>query len=419
MAAEYLPRIADELLEKRLSYAGAVLIRGAKWCGKTRTAEQQAKSALYLQDPDTRASNLELAEAKPSILLRGDKPRLIDEWQDAPQLWDAARFAIDRASGHGHYIFTGSATPGKRPSHSGTGRFSFLTMYPMALSESRESSGEVSLSELFDAPADIEGMAMGDVETVAQQICRGGWPEAVTSGMGVASSIPRDYLTAVSEEDISAVDGVRRSPRDAMLIMRAFARCVGTMSDLKRVRLSITQRKDELSRTTFGEYVGALRRLYVFDDLEAWRPSLQARSRVSATPTRHFVDPSLAVAALGATPDMLLADMPTLGLLFESLCVRDLRAYLSAMDGELYHYHDVTGLEADAVAVAPDGRWGAFEVKTSPRAVDDGAASLLKLASKVDESVGRMAFLAVITASGYAYRRGDGVYVIPISCLAP
>jgi predicted AAA+ superfamily ATPase len=292
-------------------------------------------------------------------------------------------------------------------------------MYPMALSESRESTGEVSLSKLFDAPADIEGMAMGDVETVAQQICRGGWPEAVASGAGVASSIPRDYLMAVSEEDISAVDGVRRSPRDAMLIMRAFARCVGTMSDLKRVRLSITQRKDELSRTTFSEYVGALRRLYVFDDLEAWRPSLRARSRVSATPTRHFVDPSLAVAALGATPDMLLSDMPTLGLLFESLCVRDLRAYLSAMDGELYHYHDMTGLEADAVAVAPDGRWGAFEVKTSPRAVDDGATSLLKLASKVDESVGRMAFLAVITASGYAYRRGDGVYVIPISCLAP
>lgn len=342
MAAEYLPRIADELLEKRLSYAGAVLIRSAKWCGKTRTAEQQAKSALYLQDPDTRASNLELAETKPSILLRGDKPRLIDEWQDAPQLWDAARFAINRAYGHGHYIFTGSATPGKRPSHSGTGRFSFLTMYPMALSESGESTGEVSLSELFDAPA-----------------------------------------------------------------------------DLKRMRLSITQRKSELSRTTFGEYVGALRRLYVFDDLEAWRPSLRARSRVSATPTRHFVDPSLAVTALGATPDMLLADMPTLGLLFESLCVRDLRAYLSTMGGELYHYHDMTGLEADAVAVVPDGRWGAFEVKTSPRAVDDGAAALLKLASKVDESVGRMAFLAVVTASGYAYRRGDGVYVIPISCLAP
>jgi predicted AAA+ superfamily ATPase len=240
-------------------------------------------------------------------------------------------------------------------------------MYPMALYESEESTGEVSLSELFDAPADIEGMAMGDVETVAQQICRGGWPEAVASGAGVASSIPRDYLTAVSEEDISAVDGVRRSPRDAMLIMRAFARCVGTMSDLKRVRLSITQRKDELSRTTFSEYVGALRRLYVFDDLEAWRPSLRARSRVSATPTRHFVDPSLAVAALGATPDMLLSDMPTLGLLFESLCVRDLRAYLSAMDGELYHYHDMTGLDAGAVAVATDGRWGAFEVKTSPR----------------------------------------------------
>lgn len=419
MASEYLPRIADGLLEERLSDAGAVLIRGAKWCGKTRTAEQQARSALYLQDPDSRTSNLELAETKPSLLLRGAEPRLIDEWQDAPQLWDAARFAIDRAKGHGHFIFTGSATPGKRPAHSGTGRFSFLTMYPMSLYESRESTGEVSIAQLFETPADIEGVAAGDVETIAGQICRGGWPEAVASGADASTSIPRDYLLAVSEEDISAVDGVRRNPRDAMLIMRAFARCVATMSDMKSVRLSITQRKDEISRTTFNEYVGALRRLYVFDDLEAWRPSLRARTRVSATPTRHFVDPSLAAAALGATPDTLLADMPTLGLLFESLCVRDLRAYLSAMRGELYHYHDMTGLEADAVAVAPNGAWGAFEIKTNPHAVEAGAESLKKLAGKVDAAVGKMAFLAVITSSGYAYRRRDGVYVVPASCLAP
>ena len=419
MGDEYLPRIADDLLDERLGYAGGVLIRGAKWCGKTRTAEQHAKSALYLQDPDTRVSNLDLAQTKPSVLLRGPKPRLIDEWQDAPQLWDAARFAIDRTHEHGQFIFTGSATPGTKPAHSGTGRFSFFTMYPMALHESRESTNEVSLSDLFDAPSDIEGAARGDIETIAEQVCRGGWPEAVTSGLGAATSIPMDYLAAVSEEDISEVDGVKRNPHDAMLIMRAFARCVGTMSDFKSIRLSITQRKGEMSRTTFGEYVNALRRLYVFDDLEAWRPSLRARTRVSATPTRHFVDPSLAAAALGASPGMLLSDMPTLGLLFESLCVRDLRAYLSAARGELYHYHDMTGLEADAVAIVPDGRWGAFEMKTNPHAVDDGAASLKKLAAKVDASVGKMAFLAVITASGYAYRRDDGVYVIPISCLAP
>lgn len=419
MTLEYYPRIADALLDERLASAGAVVIRGAKWCGKTRTAEQKAKSALYLQDPDSRASNLELAATKPSILLRGAEPRLIDEWQDAPELWDAARFAIDRAGGCGHFIFTGSATPGKKPAHSGTGRFSFLTMRPMTLFESRESSGEVSVSALFNAPADIEGSALGDVESVAEQACRGGWPAVVASGQGGDTPVPGDYLAAVAEEDISEVDGVSRNPRDAMLIMRAFARCVGTMSDMKSIRLNITQRRDEMARSTFNEYVAALRKLYVFEDLEAWRPSLRARTRVSATPTRHFVDPSLAVAALDATPDILLGDLPTLGLLFESLCVRDLRVYLSAMRGELYHYHDVSGLEADAVAVAPDGRWGAFEVKISPRAVDGAAESLKKLARKVDDSVGSMAFLAVITSSGYAYRRDDGVYVIPISCLAP
>lgn len=419
MPAPYIPRIADDLLRERLSFAGGVLICGAKWCGKTRTAEQQAASALYLQDPDSRASNLELAETKPSLLLRGNKPRLIDEWQDAPQLWDATRFVIDRTGGHGHFIFTGSATPGEKPAHSGTGRFSFLTMYPMSLYESGESTGEVSLGRLFKDPGDITGAAMGDVETIVSQICRGGWPEAVASRAKAQTNIPSDYLAAVAEEDISEIDGVRRNPRDALLIMRAFARCIGTMSSMKSVRLSIAQRRDEIGRTTFNEYVKALRRLYVFDDLEAWRPSLRAKTRVSATPTRHFVDPSLAAAALGATPDLLLADMSTLGLLFESLCVRDLRVYLSAMRGELYHYHDMTGLESDAVAVAPDGAWGAFEMKLNPRAVDDGAESLIRLAGKVDESAGRMAFLAVITSSGYAYRREDGVYVIPISCLAP
>ena len=419
MIGEYYPRIADGLLEERLSNAGAVLIRGAKWCGKTRTAEEHARSALYLQDPDTRASNLELAATKPSVLLRGDEPRLIDEWQDAPQLWDAARFSIDRSGGFGHYIFTGSATPKGKPAHSGTGRFSFLTMRPMSLHESRESTAEVSLAQLFDGPGDIEGHALGDVESIAMQVCRGGWPEVVASGADAGTTIPSDYLAAVSEEDISSIDGVSRNPRDAMLIMRAFARCVGTMSDMKTVRLNITQRKDEIARSTFNEYVGALRRLYIFEDLEAWRPSLRSKTRVAATPTRHFVDPSLAVAALDATPDMLLGDMPTLGLLFESLCVRDLRVYLSTLRGELYHYHDVSGLEADAVAVAPDGRWGAFEVKLNPNAAGDAAANLLKLADRVDASSGKMAFLAVITSGGYAYRRDDGVYVVPISCLAP
>lgn len=419
MTSEYYMRFLDSLLKERLASAGAVVIRGAKWTGKTKTAEQIAKSALYLQNPDTRASNLELATTKPSLLLRGEQPRLIDEWQDAPELWDAARFAIDQQGGFGHYIFTGSATPGEKPAHSGTGRFSFLTMRPMSLFESRESTGEVSLASLFNSPEDIEGVAKGDVEIIANQVCRGGWPAAIVSGKDGTSPIASDYLEAVAEEDINLENAPKRNPRDAMLIMRAFARTVSTRSDLKKIRLSITQRRDEMARSTFNEYVAALRKIYVFEDLDAWRPSLRAKTRISATPTRHFVDPSLAAAAIGAKPEMLLSDLPTLGLLFESLCVRDLRVYIESMNGKLYHYHDMSGLEADAIAVAPDGRWGAFEVKISPKAIEQAATSLKKLALRVDESVGKMAFLAVITSSGYAYRRSDGVYVIPLSCMRP
>ena len=418
----YQPRIADAQLAERLAHAGAVVIRGAKWCGKTRTAEQVARSALYLQDPDERASSLEMARTKPSLLLRGDQPRLIDEWQDAPQLWDAVRFSVDRAGGFGHYILTGSATPrrGQRPAHSGTGRFSFLTMRPMSLYESGESSGEVSLSALFSSPDDIEGIACGDVEDVALQVFRGGWPEAVARGEGADTTIPADYVAAVAEEDISEVDGVARSPADARLVMRAYARCSSTMAQSKAIRLSITQRKDPIAKSTFDSYVSALRRLYVFEDLEAWRPSLRDKVRISATPTRHFVDPSLAAAAMGATPATLLRDVPTLGVLFESLVVRDLRVYASAMRAEVLHYHDVSGLEADAVVVAPDGGWGAIEVKLSPSAADEASRSLQRLARRVDrDSAGGPAFLAVITSGGYAYRRDDGVYVIPASCLAP
>lgn len=418
----YRPRIADALLAERLEHAGAVVIRGAKWCGKTRTAEQHAKSALYLQDPDLRESNLEMARTKPSLLLRGDRPRLIDEWQDAPQLWDAVRFSVDRSGGFGHYILTGSATPrmGQRPAHSGTGRFSFLTMRPMSLYESGESSGDVSLSALFEHPSDIEGVARGDVEDVALQVFRGGWPEAVVHREGSNTTIPADYIEAVAEEDISAVDGIERNPADARLIMRAYARSSATMAQMKAIRLSITQRQDPLAKSTFDSYVSALRRLYVFEDLEAWRPSLRDKVRISATPTRHFVDPSLAAAAMGATPEMLLRDAPTLGLLFESLVVRDLRVYAGALRGEVFHYHDVSGLEADAVVVAPNGAWGAIEVKLSPSAADEGAKSLLKIARRVDSSIlGEASFLAVVTSGGYAYQRDDGVYVIPLSCLAP
>ncbi len=417
----YYPRIADDLLRDKLSHAGAVVIRGPKWCGKTRTALQQCKSVLYMQDPDQRESNLFLAETKPSVLLRGEKPRLIDEWQEAPQLWDAARFSIDRGAGAGSYVFTGSATPREKPMHSGTGRMSFLSMRPMTLFESKESTAEVSLAAMFEGGAEPEGYSSGDVETVAYQVARGGWPGAVTMpDKRAALETAFDYISAVAEEDISDVDGVRRNPEHARLVMRAYARCCGTQTSVSAMSKTIGAQGGEMTRQTFTSYIEALRKLSMVEDLSAWMPSLRAKTRVTRTPKRFFVDPSLSVAALGASPDLLLRDMPTLGMLFEGMCVRDLRSCMDKLQGEVMFYHDDAGAEADAVLVLRDGRWALVEIKLSAAQTENAAKSLKKVAERIDASImGKPSFLMVITSGGYAYRRNDGVLVVPISCLAP
>lgn len=354
---DYLPRFVDSTLAEKLSYMGAVVIRGPKWCGKTETALQQAASAVMLQDPDHRENNLMLATTKPSILLRGDRPRLIDEWQDAPQLWDAVRYAVDRDTTPGQFMLTGSATPASRPAHSGTGRFAFIDMLPMSLSESRESTREVHLTDLFNGQDDAEGCSNYDVESMASLVCRGGWPRAVLA-------------------------------------------------------------RDTVSRDTVDSYIATLRSLYVVQDLPAWTPSLHSKVRIAKSPTRHFADPSIACAALGASPELLLRDMSTYGLLFESLCVRDLRVYAEACGGSVFHYRDDSSLEADAVVQLENGRYALFEVKMSARLLDEGAANLLRMAQKIDTSImGSPAFLAILTPGGYAYRRADGVFVIPIGCL--
>lgn len=420
---EYYPRLADSELKARLSRSGAVVIRGAKWCGKTETALRQASSALFLQDPDTYENNMLTAQVKPSLLLQGDQPRLIDEWQDAPQVWDAVRFAVDKEHGFGHYILTGSVSKelgaNEKPRHSGTGRISPMAMRPMTLWESRDSNGSVSLRALFDAAQDVQGVCSCDVEKIAQLVCRGGWPEVVAGGLdGVATA--KDYIDSVAYEDISRVDGVQRNPEYALLVMAAYARCVSTQADLATVRKSIKTRQGELSRNTVNAYVSSLRKLYVFEDLPAWKPSLRDRTRITATPKRHFVDPSLAAAALGATPDMLIRDMPSLGLLFESLCVRDLRVYAESLGGNLYHYHDDSGREADAVIVLEDGRWGLVEAKMGSAGIDEGAKSLLSLAKKIDSTVmGNPSLLMVVAPVNYAYMREDGVAVVPLACLKP
>lgn len=412
----YMPRFADGELSQRLARSGAVVIRGPKWCGKTETARQQAKSVLYMQNPDTYQSNMLLAVTKPSVLLRGDKPRLIDEWQVAPALWDAVRFDVDMTRARGGYILTGSATPGEKPLHSGAGRFSIMDMRTMTLFEQGLSSGEVSLAALMDG-GEPDGSTAMDVEDYARAVCRGGWPEVAVRGED-GQGLARDYLAAVADEDISSVDGVQRSADYAMLAMRAYARCTSTQADMAKVRADIIAHGDDMSRNTLSAYVNALRSLYVLEDLEAWKPSLRDKTRVTSTPTRHFTDPSLAAAALGATPESLLADMPTLGALFESLCVHDLRIYARACGGSLYHYRDDGGRESDAVVVFPDGRWALVEVKLGARNVDQGAKGLLDLASKIDQGiVGPPAFLAVVSTGPYAYRRPDGVLEIPLACL--
>ena len=417
---EYLPRIVDDMLKRKLAHAGAVCIRGPKWCGKTSTAMRKASSILFMQDPDSRESNLRLAREKPSILLRGDRPRLIDEWQDAPQLWDAVRFAVDREGGHGLFMLTGSSTPGERPSHSGTGRFSFLDMRPMSLFESLDSTGEVSLGRLFDSQDEPEGYSACDVETIAYLVCHGGWPQIARDKEEGALDLAYDYVSAIVEEDISRTDGVQRSPEYARLLLTEYARNTGTMASLNSMRGNVAAHGREISRPTADAYLAALRRLYVIEDLEPWFPSLKTRARVACTPGRFMVDPSIAAAALGADPQLLLRDLSTLGNLFESLCIRDLRVYADALGGRLYRYHDNTGLEADAVMTLRGGRYALFEVKLGMSEVDDGAASLAKLADRLDTSLmGTPSFLAVLTPGGYAYRRSDGVLVVPMSCLRP
>lgn len=416
---KYYPRLADKLIEKKLTYVGAVEIRGPKWCGKTQSALQLAESSLMMQDPDKRSDYKLLADAKPSLLLEGARPRLIDEWQEAPQLWDAVRFTIDGNPEPGQFLLTGSSTPGLLPSHSGAGRIASLDMEPMTLSESRDSTCEVTLEQLFDGAQDISGHSDCDVEEMAYLICRGGWPRSVTSmPRDVALEMPFDYLTTIAEQDISRVDGVSRNPQYARLIMREYARLSSSQATQSTILKDLKKRDIDLSKDTVNGYLAALRRLYVIQELSSWTPSLHAKSRITKTPTRHFVCPSLAVAAIGASPRSLLMDISTMGLLFESLCVRDLRAYARRLGGELFHYHDESGLEADAVIQLRDGRYALLEVKLGASEVDDGAASLKALAKKIDKTVmGDPVFCAVVTPGGFAFRRSDGIFVLPISCL--
>lgn len=420
---KYRPRIADRLLERKLKGKGAVLLEGAKWCGKTTTAEQLCRSVLYMSEPGKREQNEQLARLNPSLLLRGEKPRLIDEWQVAPKLWDAVRFEADHSPDLGLFVLTGSSVPPDMSEviHSGTGRFAWLRMRPMSLWESGESTGEVSLKSLFDGNLNIAGVSGLDLERIAFIACRGGWPLSVDMDDEIALDQAFDYVTVVEKRDIQQADGVERDPARVHRLLRSYSRLQGAQVSNSAIRDDLIENEGEtLDVDTIAAYIKALKRIFVIEDAEAWNPNLRSKTAIRTSDTRYFTDPSIATASLGIGPKDLIADLNTFGLIFETLCIRDLRVYAEALNGNVYHYRDKNGLECDAVIHLRDGSYGLIEIKLGgDNLINQGASTLLSLADKIDTTkMKKPSFLMVLTAAGdYAYRREDGVLVVPIGCL--
>lgn len=423
MEMEYKHRIADGILEKKLRSKGAVLIEGPKWCGKTTTAEQQARSILYMDNPASFESNLQMAEIDPGILLEGDTPRLVDEWQLAPKLWDTMRFEVDHRHQVGQFILTGSAVPSDEESmkHSGTGRFSWLTMRPMSLYESGESNGKVSLSHLFESRENIVATNSLRIDDIAFLICRGGWPFACSLQGDAALAQAFDYVDAVIKKDVSRVDGTNRNITTTRLLMRSYARNQGSQATIGTIVADMmTNDENEIGIKTAGSYLDALRKIFVIEDSEAWNPNLRSKTAIRTANTRYFIDPSIGTAVLGFGPKDLINDLNTMGLFFETLCVRDLRIFADALDGQVFHYRDKSGLECDAVIHLRNGRYGLVEIKLGgDRLINEGASNLLALVDKINtDKMKEPSFLMVLTGTGdFAYRRKDGVYVVPIGCL--
>ena len=419
---DYKKRIADSILLEKLQGKGAVLIEGPKWCGKTTTAEQVAKSVLYMADPRSFQQNMMLADTNPDYLLKGATPRLIDEWQLAPKLWDAARFEVDHRKEMGQFIFTGSSVPAdlSEVNHTGTGRFSWLKMRTMSLLESGESNGEISLKKLFDAPNAIYSKSDVSLEEIAYLICRGGWPIATYLKDKIALNQARDYFDAVIYSDISRVDNKKRDPEKAKRILQSYARNQGSQISIDTIVEDIRNNDTSITRATVNSYIEALKKIFVIEDLSAWNPNLRSKTPIRTMNTRYFIDPSIAAAALGFGPGDLMNDLRTFGLMFETMAIRDLRVYADAIDGNVYHYRDKNGLECDAVIHLRNGNYGLVEIKLGgEKLIEEGCKSLLKLASKIDtDKMKEPSFLMVLTASGdIAYQRKDGIYVVPISTL--
>lgn len=419
----YLPRIADQILSFKLRSKGAVLVEGPKWCGKSTTCMRQAKSVLLMQDPATRDNNKILAETAPSVLLDKEPPLLIDEWQEAPVLWDAVRIEVDRRDSFGQFILTGSVSPIDRVSkesihHSGIGRIATMAMKTMTLYESGDSYGSVSLRDLFECKS-VAAVSERTIKDYAFWLCRGGWPKAIGLDKDIALEQAFDYCNGLVRTDFSkALDG-DYSQDTLTRLLRSYSRHLSTPATKSLIRKDIGN--DTISEKTFDRYYDALKKLFVIDDIPSWNPNIRSRARIQSSPVRQFTDPSIATAILGLGPQDLIDDLKTFGLFFESMCDRDLSVYASAMNGTLYHYRDSNGLEADAVIHLRNGNYGLIEMKLGRQIdIDEGAEHLRTLANIIDtEYMKAPSFLMIVTAGNAAYTRPDGVHVVPLACLRP
>ena len=425
---EYIKRICDAELELKLEAFGAIHIVGPKWCGKTTTAKQYAKSYIELQDPDKRDMYIQTAKIKPSNLLEGENPRLIDEWQIAPNLWDAVRVSVDRRGEDGLYILTGSNSIDKTEiMHTGTGRIDTLVMYPMSLYETGESNGAVSLKDLFDNPDSLKDGCTSDltIDKLIFASCRGGWPSSIDKKSDKAKLlVAQSYFDSLCREDVSNIDGAKRDETASRLLLRSYARNISTMVSNRTILKDINA-NTEMCETTYYDYVKTLKKLYLIQDVEAWCPAIRSKSAIQATDKREFVDPSLVVAALGLEPKYFDLDLKTFGFIFETLCIRDLKVYSAALGGRVSYYHDRYGLEADCVLHLRDGRYALIEFKLGSADIDDGAKHLIELESLIKEynekeTRGKLRtpdLKIIITGTQYGYKREDGVLVVPIGCL--
>lgn len=420
----YLPRITDKLLDERLKAKGAILIEGPKWCGKTTSAKEFAKSFIAMDEPDKTKQYKQMAELNPSALLEGETPRLVDEWQLAPNLWNAVRYEVDKRDDFGQFILTGSAVPAEFDAsmHSGTGRISRLYMRTMSLYESKDSDGAVSLSDLFD-DKEISCANHKTLDDIAFLICRGGWPISIKLEGKASLFQAIDYFDSVVKNDISRVDSVKRDVEKAKSLLRSYARHVGSQAPLETIRKDmLANQADTFDQVTLYSYIDALKKIFVIEDAPAWNPNIRSKTAIRSTDTRYFIDPSIATAALGIGPKDLIQDLNTMGLLFENLAVRDLRVYSELLDGSVYHYRDKSGLECDAVIHLRNGSYGLVEIKLGgDKLIEEGAQTLKTLSDLIDtNSMKKPSFMMVLCAQApFAYKRNDGVYVVPITSLRP